>query len=117
MAVVAADLRAELNAGPADTGGVSDDLLNNCINVADELLKAYAGDDYRSGDIPVVVAEKAWLAVAVEIFNQRKAPNGVLNQAFSGEGTPFVQTVRIGADPLRPAYGLLGRWVADLGFA
>lgn len=113
MAVVAADLRAELNAGPADSaGGVSNDLLTNCIAVADELLKQYAGEDYRTaGTIPIFVAEKAWLAVSVEIFNQRKAPNGVLNQAFSTDGGTFAQAVRIGADPLRPAYGLLKRYL------
>lgn len=113
MVVAATDLRAELNAGAAGSvGGVSDELLTNCINVADELLKEYAGDDYRTAStIPVVVAEKAWLAVAVEIFNQRKAPNGVLNQAFSTDGGVFAQAVRIGADPLRPAYGLLKRYL------
>lgn len=118
-APTAADLRAELNAGAAATGGPSDDLLTRCINVADELLKQYAGTDYRTGSalgIPITVAESAQLAVAVEIFNQRKAPNGVLNQAFSSDaGGPLA--VRIGADPLRPAYGLLSRWVVDVGFA
>ena len=111
MAVAAADLRSELNAGAVNTGGVTDELLTSCINVADELLKEYAGDTYRTaGDIPVLVAERAWLAVAVEIFNQRKAPNGVLNQAFT-TGAGGVAAVRIGADPLRPAYGLLGRFL------
>lgn len=114
MPVTAQNLRDELNAGPASAaGGVSDDLLTNCLNVADEELKIYAGDDYRTGSalgIPIVVAEKAWLAVAVEIFNQRKAPNGVLNQAFSSDGgAPLA--VRIGSDPLRPAYGLLRRFL------
>lgn len=112
MAIAATDLRTEVNAGAAGSiGGVSDDLLNSCINVADALLKEYAGADYRSGEIPIIVAEKAWLAVAVEIFNQRKAPNGVLNQAFSTEGGTFAQAVRIGSDPLRPAYGLLRRYL------
>lgn len=112
MAITAAQLRTELNAGAANAGGPSDDLLNDCITVADALLKEYAEDDYRTaGEIPIPVAERAWLAVAVEIFNQRKAPNGVLNQTFNTEGSPFVQAVRIGADPLRPAYGLLKRYL------
>lgn len=114
MPVTALNLRDELNAGPAGVvGGVSDDLLTNCLNVADEELKIYAGDDYRTGStlgIPIVVAEKAWLAVAVEIFNQRKATNGVLNQAFSEDGL-VASPVRIGSDPLRPAYGLLKRYL------
>jgi hypothetical protein len=111
--VTSDDLRAELNAGPAaSVGGVPEAILTNCIAVADEVLKEYAGDDYRAGtNIPVIVAERAWLAVAVEIFNQRKAPNGVLNQAFTSDGTAFAQAVRIGSDPLRPAYGLLKRFL------
>ena len=112
MAVDATALRTELGAGAAGAvGGVPDELLDNCVTVADELLKEYAGDDYRTaGTIPVTVAEKAWLAVAVEIFNQRKAPNGVLNQAFTAvDGVPAA--VRVGSDPLRPAYGLLRRFL------
>lgn len=114
MPITTTDLRTELGAGAADTiGGVPDSLLTNCISVADELLKEYAGDDYRTaGDpVPVVVAEKAWLAVSVEIFNQRKAPNGILNQAYAGDNGVFAQAVRIGSDPLRPAYGLLRRFL------
>lgn len=112
MAITKDDLRTELGAGPASSGGVPDALLENCISVADELLKEYAGTTYRTaGEIPLTVAEKAWLAVAVELFNQRKAPNGILNQAFSTEGSVFAQAVRIGSDPLRPAYGLLRRFL------
>lgn len=119
MAVDANALRTELNAGPSDApGGITDELLDGCLAVADELLKKYAGATYRTdGSIPVPVAEKAWLAVAVELFNQRKAPNGVLNQAFSdANGNTYQQATRISADPLRPAYGLLGQWVSGKFF-
>lgn len=116
MAINADQLRAEVNAGPVDASSVDDTYLDNCISVANELLKQYAGAEYIT-DIPTVVAEKAWLAVAVEIFNQRRAPNGVLNQTFQTfEGTQAAP-VRISADPLRPAYSLLERWVIGTSFA
>lgn len=111
MAVDAAAIRAEVGAGVPTS--IPDAFLTSCIAVADELLKQYAGDDYRTaGTIPVTVAEKAWLAVAVEIFNQRRAPNGVLTQQFATpDGGAGGVAVRVGADPLRPAYGLLKRYL------
>lgn len=118
MAVDATALRTELGAGPSTLpGGIPDEFLDGCLAVADDLLKKYAGATYRTdGTIPVPVAEKAWLAVAVEIVNQRRAPNGVLNQAFTTDGGTLAQAVRISADPLRPAYGLLGQWVSGKFF-
>lgn len=90
-----------------------DAIANNCINVADALLRQFLTDPVYM-TVPVVIIEKAWLAVAVEIFNQRKAPNGVLNQSFaSADGTASV-AVRIGADPMRPARPLLSPWVGGL---
>lgn len=117
MSIDAARLREELNAGPEGQSGTpSTTYLDNCVSVANELLKGYAGENYLT-DLPTVVAEKAWLAVAVEIFNQDKAPNGVLNQTFQTfEGT-VATPVRIGADPLRPAYGLLERFIIGTSFA
>ena len=113
MAVDATALKAELGTGAS----VPDTVLNNCINVADALLRQYAGESYQT-DIPPTVAEKAWLAVAVELFNQRQAPNGILNQTFmAADGSGVAAPVRIGADPLRPAYPLLERWVIGTSFA
>ena len=115
MAVSAEKLRAELNAGSGD-GSVSLEVLQECVDAADYLLREYAGADYLI-DIPEPVSERAWLAVAVELFNQRKAPNGVLNQTFRTlEGT-VAAPVRIGADPLRPAYGILQSYVVGTSFA
>lgn len=107
MAVTAADLRAEVNAG----SGTTDAVLTSCLDVATELLRKYAGDDYTS--IPGKVWDRALTATAVDLFNQRKAPNGVLNQQYDGESTP----IRISSDPLRPAYPLLAPWLNTLGFA
>lgn len=116
MTVDAPALRAELNNIPTATA--SDTLLSNCVSVANELLKRYAGDTYATdGVIPTVIAEKAWLAVAVELFNQRKAPNGVLTQQFATPDGSASVPVRIGSDPLRPAYGLLAPWVDPVSFA
>lgn len=112
MAITGEQLRTELGS-PAS---IPIELLNNCVSVANELLKKYAGDTYLT-DIPTIVAEKAWLAVAVELFNQRRAPNGVLTQQFATPDGSAAVPVRIGADPLRPAYGLLERWIINVGLA
>lgn len=112
MSVDATQLRNEVKAGTA----VPDAMLTNCVSVADTLLREYVEDVY--GDIPPSVYDRAWLAVAVDLFNQRRAPNGVLNQQFSsGEGGTESVPVRISADPLRPARPLLRPWVTPLGIA
>lgn len=113
MAITKDDLRTEV--GAVGATGVPDAVLQNCISVSDALLRQFLGTDEVYLSVPTVIIEKAWLSVAVEIFNQRKAPNGVLNQAFSGvDGGPFVQATRISADPMRPARPLLSPWVGGL---
>lgn len=111
MAVTAADLRAEVQAGTS----VGDALLTSTIEVAESLLREYVGEVYTT--IPTKVFDRAWTAVAVDLFNQRRAPNGVLNQQFATETGSESFAVRISADPLRPARPLLKPWVAPLGIA
>ncbi|HEY1178604.1 MAG TPA: hypothetical protein VGF17_20815 [Phytomonospora sp.] len=108
MAVTVNDLRDELGAGAS----VQLTVLDRCLTVADALLKQYVGDRYTT--VPAPIYDEAWLAVAVERFNQRKAPNGILNQTFmAADGSSVATPVRIGADPLRPAYPILERWLGE----
>lgn len=112
MTIDITQLRSEVNAGTS----VSDALLTSCVSVADSLLRKHVEDVFD--DIPPSVYDRAWMAVAVDLFNQRRAPNGVLNQQFStSEGGTESVPVRISADPLRPARPLLRPWVTPLGIA
>lgn len=65
--------------------------------------------------IPRVVWDEAHLVTAAELFHQRKAPNGVLNQQYAtGDGSGSVP-VRISRDPLKPARALLHEWLSFNG--
>lgn len=109
MAIDVNDLRTEVNATAAD-----DVTLTNCVAVAAALLTEYVG----LATIPVVIYDKAWLAVGVELFNQRQAPNGILiTQDYGPDGSPTSMPVRVSADPMRPAYPLLAPWVSPVTFA
>lgn len=55
--------------------------------------------------VPAVVLDECYLQVAAELFDRSQTPS-------SGQYTPEggVQ-LRVSRDPLRPAYGILRRWV------
>jgi hypothetical protein len=83
-----------------------------CLLVVRELLDEHLRDGGADGQVPDHVYDRALLLSAAELFNQGQAPNGVLNQQYdSGDGLGAVTPIRIGADPLRPAYPLVERWV------
>lgn len=115
MVVTKEQLRVEI--GAVGQTAIADETLQNCVTVAGELVRQHTQSDEIRHVIPTSVYEKAWLSVAVELYNQRAAPNGVLNQQFSTVNAPSSVPIRIGADPLRPAYPLLAPWVPPLGFA
>lgn len=101
MAVDVARLRAFVNTSSNDDAD-----LESCLATSRVLLDGHIGDCAR--DVPDAVYERALLVVAAEMFNQAKAPNGILNQQYD-EGAGSV--IRIGSDPMRPAYPLLSRYV------
>src|SRR5688572_14333953 len=107
MAVTADQLRVHAKV----SASVTDAVLNQCIAVADELLKTYIGVNV----VPPATLERANLLAANECLQQNIAPNGVLNQQYDqgDASTPL----RIGRDPLNPAYPLLAAYVPPLGFA
>ena len=112
MAVTAAELRTEVGAGST----VPDAVLDRLIEVADALVGEYVASAAEGVTVPEPMIDQAWLACAVELFNLRKAPNGVLNQQYAAVDSGGVQSVpiRISGDPLRPVRPLLSTWIGGL---
>lgn len=101
MTVNAARLREFVNVGAGN-----DTEIDECIAAARDLVESHVGS--CAEDVPNGVYERAWLLVAAEMFNQGQAPNGIINQQYD-EGAGAV--IRIGSDPMRPAYPLLARFI------
>lgn len=107
-------LRELVNAG--DT--LTDTELEEHLATAVELLAKYLTDNgVDVEDVPTTVMTRATRLVAAEIIGQDEAPNGYVNQQFAGDDGTVSTPVRISADPLRPAYALLGMWVDPVTFA
>lgn len=101
--VTVAALRAHARAGAT----VTDAVLQNCIDTATDLVNDYIGEVL----VPAARVDRAVLLVANECLQQNLSPNGVLNQQYdAGDGSV---PLRIGRDPMTPAYPLL----PPLGFA
>lgn len=110
MTVTASAVRAEIN---ASVQTVSDEKLDAAIAVSTELVLKYVGE----AEVPTPVFDRAVLLASVEQINQDKAPNGVLNQFFdAGTGENSATPVRIGRDPMKPAYPVLDPWVSGRFF-
>lgn len=97
-----ARLRTEVNTTTED-----DPLLAEVIKVSLDMLRELTKT--AEYDLPDSVFDQAHLAVAVDMFNRRKAPNGVLWHQFDETGTGGA--MRLSNDPLRPAYPLLSMWL------
>ncbi|MDQ6524324.1 hypothetical protein RB608_11965 [Nocardioides sp. LHD-245] len=119
MAVTKEQVREELN---ASTVAVSDTKINAELVVAEKQVNKYLGgpDDGAVPDplpVPTEIYDKAVLLVTTEAINQSLAPNGVLNQVYDvGMGEVTSTPVRIGRDPLKPAYPVLGPWTSGRFF-
>lgn len=110
MTVTKEQVRAKLGASIAS---VPDDDVDLALSVAGALITAHVGE----ANVPIDVLDRAKLLVAVEQINQDKAPNGVVNQAYAtGEGDVVSTPVRIGRDPMKPAYPILAPWVSGRFF-
>lgn len=96
MASVAA-LRAYVSAGESH-----DDFLAECLDEATSMVDVFVGE----AEVPAVIADRAYLEAAAELYHRRQAPHGQLQFA-----TPDSQPVRIPRDPLTSVYPLLRRWV------
>lgn len=105
MAVTAADLLAYVNPDQyaGGSGDPTDKFVESCVARASALVKQYIG----THTVPEAIVDGAVLEVGSELYNRRKAPNGVA-QFGSGDGAPTVFTAR---DPLIRAYPILDQFV------
>lgn len=97
MAIDKARLRSHARAGAQ----VTDAQIQDCLESAAEMLKELIGRKV----VPPKSYDRAHLLVANEMLQQDLAPNGILNQQYDdGDGSV---PIRIGRDPLTPAYPIL----------
>jgi hypothetical protein len=108
VAVTVTQLRDHVNVGPSE---VTDAALGGYLTAAAALLDDYLIDVPATEPVPEAIVDRSLLLVAAEMFGQDQAPNGILNQQFDTADGVTSLPVRVTADPLRPAYGLLSRWV------
>lgn len=110
MTVTKEQVRTKIN---ASARAVTDDEIQAAIDVAMALVNAHVDQ----AEVPPEVLDRAVLLVAVEQINQDKAPNGVLNQVYdTGLGEEARLPVRVGRDPMKPAYPVLDPWVGGRFF-
>ena len=111
MAISTNRLATEVGAGTEH-----ETVLEECVAISQELLLQY--DQQQGAEVPDAVFDRAWLTVAVDLFNVSQAPNGVLNQQFdTGDGSVSTVPIRISRDPLAGAYPLLALYVDPVTFA
>lgn len=80
-----------------------------CFEQAAAMVGAYIGT--QTLRVPVSIMERAALEVGKELYDRRGTKNGIAQfAALDG------QAVRIGRDPMAPAYPLLNRFLV-VGFA
>lgn len=119
MSVTRDQVRTQLNASVAT---VPDAKIDSELAVARMQVNKHLGgpDDGTAPDplpVPAEIHDKAVLLVCVEAINQTLAPNGVLNQVYDlGQGEMSSTPVRIGRDPLKPAYPVLAPWTSGKFF-
>lgn len=112
VTVTKEQIREKINASPS---AVPDTEITQALAVASALVNEHLGE--AASTIPREVVDRAVLLVAIEEINQDKAPNGVLNQTYDvGTGDVTSTPVRIGRDPMKPAYPILAPWVSGRFF-
>ena len=113
MAVNITDLKHYIG----DTYGNNDSLLTDILAEATALVDRYnvkydsTTETYVASDAPSALVDRAYLEVAMELWNRRVVQNGNVNAQFAtGDGVGGVQrgTLR---DPVSAAAALLRRWV------
>lgn len=119
MTVTKEQVREDLNASAT---AVSDGKITEEIAIATAMVNKHLGSEDGAAPpnplpVPEVIYDKAVRVVAVESINQSLAPNGVLNQVYDAGAGDLVSTpVRIGRDPLKPAYPVLDPWLSGRFF-
>lgn len=106
MSVAAEDLARLVNTTESD--GVLQVCLDESAALVDRYLEGHGDVDEPP---PAAILDRAYLLVAAELFNQRQAPNGYLNQQFDAPDGIQSEPIRISRDPLAAARPLLAQWV------
>lgn len=94
---------SEKVASQVKAGAVSEYILD-CTQEAIDLVDVHIG---AVQDIPQTARSRAIIETATELFWRRNAQNGI---ATFGNGESL-ETVRIGADPMRAARVILAPWL------
>ena len=77
----------------------STDFPQSCLTAGQALVTKYLG---AVTTVPSEIQDQAVLMVASELYHRRNAPNGISQFADMGGGA-----IRVGKDPMAPAYNLL----------
>lgn len=80
------------------------DFPQSCLTAGHALVTAYVG---AVTTVPTEIHDQAVLMVSSELFHRRNAPNGISQFADIGGGA-----IRVGKDPMAPAYNLLLPYVS-----
>ena len=75
------------------------DFPQSCLSSGHALVTRYVG---KVTTVPQEIFDQAVLMVSSELFHRRNAPNGISQFADLGGGA-----IRVGKDPMAPAYMLL----------
>ena len=115
MAVTVDQLLAELGAGNTEKVTAR---LTRVLAESGAYLLQYLQDSLEAEEIaalPAVIRDKAQLVIAMDLYHQAQAPNGVTNEQYDvGDGTTASTPVRIGRDPLRGARQVLEPWIGPV---
>ncbi|MFD6176700.1 MULTISPECIES: hypothetical protein [unclassified Isoptericola] len=109
MAVTVPDLIERVGGDPT----ADEDEATRCLTLADRYVTDYVGAEV----VPTEAVDEAVLRVGVNLFNQAKAPNGVLTTVYHDTGDGSETALRVSSDPLRGARVVLSPYLAPLGFA
>lgn len=116
MAVSLNDLKAYLGTSTEK----QDVFLMGCLEEAkalvDKFNKKYdtVSKGYIESDAPTGIVERCYLIVAADLYERRKAPNGIANQQFASADGIGQAPMRIARDPMAGVYPILRRWVGFL---
>jgi len=77
----------------------STDFPQSCLTAGQALVTKYLG---AVTTVPSEIQDQAVLMVSSELYHRRNAPNGISQFADMGGGA-----IRVGKDPMAPAYNLL----------
>lgn len=112
MAVTVPDLIERVGGDPtADNAEAT-----RCLALAERYVTDYVTSSEAEG-VPDEARDEAVLRVGTNLFNQVKAPNGVLMTVYDDTGDGSETALRVSSDPLRGARVVLSPYLAPLGFA